>query len=237
MAETAGENPDPHKSTHICLVGKKHTGKTELAYVLFDSYPFDRLAVDPPGDLKMPEDTVQLDPLPHRWPGTTVESVTGERRRERTTLHYVPNFHSPTYRQDMDQACGLAYGHGRCCLLFDEVHEGAPANQVPPHMRRVLRQARHRALTTIFATQRPLTVDPLVISQADYLYVFKLPNPNDRKRVAETIGWTQKSFDEAVGGLGNYEYLRYDAGANAGEGDLAHFPALPEERIAHHAPS
>jgi DNA helicase HerA-like ATPase len=101
-------------------------------------------------------------------------------------------------------------------------------------MRRALRQGRHQHLTMILATPRPLTVDPLVLSQSDWVYVFRLPNPNDRKRVAESIGWDPKDFDEAVFALGPYEYLRYQADATGGAGDLAHFPPLPPELIRHH---
>jgi hypothetical protein len=235
VAEANGaENPDPRKATQITILGNRRTGKSELGYVLFDSYPFDRIAVDPPGDLKMPEDTLRLDTVPPRWPGAAYERAMGERKK-RQTLYYPPDFHSPTYLQDMDDAVGLAYAHGNCCLLFDEVHELAQANRTPPHMRRMLRQGRHRNVTTIYMTQRPLTIDPLIIAHADYLYIFKLRNPADRKRVAESMGWDQRELDAALAELGQYEYLRFQADATGGDGDLAHFPALPSHMIRGHS--
>ena len=79
-----------------------------------------------------------------------------------------------------------------------------------------------------------MTIDPLCISQADWVYVFKLRSASDRKRVSENIGWDAKEFDAAVHGLGDHEFLRYESAANAGEGELCHFPALPEELILHH---
>ena len=227
---TESRNPDPAKPTQIAVVGKKGSGKTELAVVLFDSYPRDRLGIDPNGDIHFPPDAVELDPpIPARWPGHLFERVTGERRKPQT-LRYVPNFAEPDYLEQMDRAVGLAYGHPGTMLLVDEAHEVAPANRTPPHMRRALRQGRHHDLSLILVTPRPLTVDPLVVSQADWVYVFKLPNPNDRKRVAESIGWDPKAFDEAVHDLEQFEYLRYDSGRD----DLAHFPALPAELIRHH---
>jgi hypothetical protein len=225
-------NPDPHKPTQIAIVGKKGSGKTELAMVLFESYPFDRLGVDPNGDIHFPEGTLDLEPpIPARWPGERFDRATGhgERRRPQT-LRYVPDFGEPDYREQLDRAIGLAYSHPRTCALVDEAHEAFPAGQTPPHGRRALRQGRHHDLTLILATPRPLTVDPLVVSQADWVYVFKLPNPNDRKRVAESIGWDPKTFDEAVHELGTFEYLRYDSARD----DLAHFPALPANVIRHH---
>ena len=97
-------------------------------------------------------------------------------------------------------------------------------------MRRALRQGRHADLTLILATPRPLTVDPLVLSQADWVYIFKLRNPADRKRVAETIGWDPKDIDAAIADLAPFEYLRFDSAKD----DLAHFPPLPANLIRHH---
>jgi hypothetical protein len=227
--------PDPHKPVQITVVGKKGSGKTELAYRFFDTYPFDRAAIDPNEDIKMPEDTLDLEtPLPGRWPGEQWDRLYGDgKRRRRQTLRFVPEFHEPTYLDDMDRVVGMAFGHKRTCLFFDECHEGAPANRTPPHMRRALRQGRHADLTLILATPRPVTVDPLVLSQADWVYVFKLPNPADRKRVAETIGWDPRDFDDAVLRLPEYGYLRYDSARD----DLASFPPLPASAIAHHKAS
>jgi hypothetical protein len=223
---------DPHKPTQITVVGKKGSGKTELAYLIFESYPFDRVLVDPNHDIKVPEDTEDLeDPVPTRWPGQTWTDLTGEKEQKKfKTFRYIPDFGSPDYLDELDRAVGLAYSHPRTMLFVDECHEAAPAGRTPPHMRRALRQGRHRQLSMILATPRPVTVDPLVISQADWVYVFKLPNPNDRKRVAETIGWDPKVFDEAVFSLGEYEYLRFDSARD----DLAHFPAIPKDLIKHH---
>lgn len=220
---------DASKAVQIAVVGKKGSGKTELAFNLFDSYPFDRLVIDPNGDLKMPDDTLDLDDAPLRWPGELYRKAFGERAK-RQTLRYVPRFHEPDYLEQMDRMVGTAFAHGRTCLFFDEAHEGAPANRTPPHMRRALRQGRHADLTLILATPRPLTVDPLVIAQSDWVYVFKLPNPADRKRVAESIGWDPKDFDDAHRGLVEYGYLRYDQSRD----DLARFPPLPANRIHHH---
>lgn len=220
---------DPHKPTQIAVVGKKGSGKTELAYLLFESYPFDRVLVDPNHDIKAPEDTIDLEePVPSRWPGQSFESL--EEKHKPKTFRYIPDFGSPDYLDELDRVVGLAYSHPRTMLFVDEAHEAFPAGRTPPHGRRALRQGRHRQLSMILATPRPLTVDPLVLGQADWVYVFKLPNPNDRKRVAESIGWDPKTFDEGVFGLGPYEYLRFDSAHD----DLVHLPALPPDLIKHH---
>jgi hypothetical protein len=226
---------DPHKAVQIAVVGKRGSGKTEVAYRYFDTYAYDRATIDPNGDLKMPEDTVELEvPIPSKWPGEKVRQAQEQLRPGHApkfqTLYYVPDFAEPGYLEDMDRVVGMAYSHRKTCLFIDECHEVMPANRTPPHSRRALRQGRHRDLTLILATPRPVTVDPLVISNADLVIVFQLPNPHDRRRVAECIGWDPKDFDQAVFALQPYEYLRYTNKT----GDLAHLPPLPAEYVKHH---
>ncbi|HEX6869892.1 MAG TPA: hypothetical protein VF163_02235, partial [Micromonosporaceae bacterium] len=81
-------------------------------------------------------------------------------------------------------------------------------------------------------------IDPLCLAQADLVYTFELKNPNDRKRVAEDIGWDPNDFSAAVHDLGRHEYLRFDAREDKPEHDddddmrLVHFPALPADVVA-----
>lgn len=223
MAEP--RQPDPHKAQQIAVVGKKGQGKTELAWLLFSSFPYDKVVIDPNADIKVPDDVLDFeDPLPSRWPSSMFQ------KEKRQTARYVPDFGFASFLEDIDQVIGLAYAHRKTMVFIDEAHEAAPAGRTPPHARRALRQGRHHDLSSIWATPRPLTVDPLVIANADWVYIFKLPNPNDRKRVAETIGWHPKDFDEAVHDLGDHEYLRFDSAKD----DLAHFPPLPESLLSHH---
>lgn len=230
MAERQGEL-DPHKAVAIAVLGKKGTGKTELAYHLFSTYPYDRVLIDPNGDIVREPEWEELErPVPARWPGWG--GGTGEPKRR--TFVYVPDFADPAHAEELDRVYALALVHPRTLVMTDEAHEGFPANGMDkrPHARRLLRHHRHGPASHIEATPRALTVDPLVISQADWVYCFKLPNRADRKRVAENIGWDPKEFDEAIFGLGPHEYLRYDASSD----ELAHFPALPAHLIKHHAP-
>jgi DNA helicase HerA-like ATPase len=223
------------KPQQIAVFGRKGSGKTELAYLLFESFPRDKVGIDPNGDIKFPDDVMDIgkgdEPIPHRWPGELIDKARPfERERKPVTLRYVPDFGAKNSLDQIDRVIGLALSHGGTMLLVDEAHEAVPVNKTPPHARRALRQGRHRRLSSIWVTPRPKTIDVLVISNADWVYIFDLPNPDDRKRVAENIGWDPKDFDAAVFGLSEFEYLRYDAVRK----DLAHYPAIPEEHIKGH---
>lgn len=185
---------DPSRATHIFVCGRKGTGKSELARAFWTSYPYDRLVIDPTGDVDPGDDRARLleDPLPTRWPASL------GREGERLTLVHRPDVGSDTYRDDMDRAAGLAFSHGRTLLWVDEVGELTSANSTPPAMRRVLHQSRHRRLSTLFCGPRPIDINPLVISQADYVACFDLPNPKDRARVADNTGLELRTFEAAL---------------------------------------
>ncbi len=216
---------DPNKAVFVFVCGRKGTGKTELAKTLARSYPYDRLVIDPTHDI----DDLDLDPerpewedldeLPSTFPGPDDDH---ERRR---SLRYLPDPGSDTYDDDLDRAVGLAFFNPRrrTFLLCDEIAELTTPNRTGPHMRRALNQGRHRNLTMVMCGPRPKTINPLCISQADYVYVFQMPHPLDQEVVAHNIGWSPKDFQAKVNALGEHEYLRYDAVA----AELTHWPPLP----------
>ena len=182
---------DPTKPNHVTILGRKGSGKSVLAERFWRSYPGDRLVLDPTGDVDAGDDAEKLTvPLPSRWPRRLDD--------KRSTLRFVPDMGAPTYVDDMDRAVGLAFIKGKCLLWVDEVGELTNAHNTPPHVRRLLHQSRHRRISMLFCGPRPLDINPLVMSQADYLAVFRLPNPADRKRVADVAGLDLDTLEDAL---------------------------------------
>lgn len=228
----------------ILCVGKKRSGKSKLALLLFRSYPFDKIVLDIAGDDGPDDpDTIPLvgdvETLPRRWP----ERMRDEGRP--MTLRYVPDPGSPTAAEDMDAVVGLALAHGRklkdrgkggCALLVHEIGVLTPVHQTQPNMRRALMHNRHNGLTLIMCGPRPQVIDPLVVAQSDVIYTFELMNPDDRERLAKSMGWHPSDFAAAVEDLGPHEYLRFDANElkpqdGAPDRRLVHFPALPPDVV------
>jgi len=213
---------DPRRPHIITIVGRKRSGKSVLASRLWATYPYDRICIDPThdadvGDLER-DHIIRVHELPSRWP------LPDEGQR-RVSIDYRPDAGSDTYVDDLDRAAGMAFlnPRGRCLLWIDEVGEITNANRTGPHMRRVLTQSRHRGLSLLSCGPRSVDVNPLLISQADYLYIFDLPGVHDRRRIADTIGVDERALSAAIFALPEHGYLRWDAGTR----DMVEFPPLP----------
>lgn len=240
---------EPSAAAIIAIFGKKGSGKSILGDAFGAAWPYDMVVVDVAGD-------DGPDPRPRQAPGThDVHVLTGSvdelptswpehlrNSRRPMILRYCPDAGSATEAEDMDAMVGLAYHHSStdrpAMLLIHEIGRVAPAGRTQPHMRRVVNHSRHRALTVVACGPRPLTVEPLVIAQADLVYTFELNQPADRQRVAENIGWEPREFSAEVHALGLHEHLRFDAREPKPEQDgdedyrLVVLPALPPDVVA-----
>ena len=223
---------DPDKSVYMAALGKKGSGKSKLARVIFDSYPYDKAILDVngtdrPEQLNDPESGyIEIHVVPDEWPED--ERIEGKP----LVLYYSPDAGSETFLEDQDKFIGLCFKHGRVLILVHEMGVLAAANRTPKNTKRMLHQGRHRDLSAIMCAPRPATMDSLVITQSNFVYVFKLPNPRDRRMVADTIGWDPEDFDLAVKELEEHGYLRYDDGASEESGNqLLSFPPIPEDEL------
>lgn len=230
----------------VSLFGKKRSGKSIMGKYLLATFPGDRIVLDVAGDdgphgPGVHELVGSVHELPTKWPEHLREDG------QYMTLRYAPDAGSPTFAEDMDAIVGLALRHGLqqrhkgrrgCLLLIHEIGVVAPANRTQPHMRRALMHNRHNALTMIACGPRPKVIDPLVLQQSDVVYVFELMNPEDRRRIAESIGWNPADFDTELATLRRFEHLRYDANEHQPEDDeetdprLVIFPPLPSDIVA-----
>jgi len=207
----------------ILVVGKKHEGKSELTYCLWDSWEGDRAVLDTTKDFigKHPEEeTITIEPpAPSRWP----EHLRRDGRR--LSLRYVPDVSAPDWREEADRFIGTCYEHGHMLVVIEEVGDFAPVGLPLPHMRAVLHHGRHQGLWTVMNGPRTIGIDVLGLAQADVVYFYRLPSARDRKRLADNIGVEAETMDEAVFALGPHEYGRWVDGS--GEAELVLFPPLP----------
>lgn len=233
---TARGEIDPNMGVVITCLGKKRSGKSKMALLWFESYPYDRVVIDINGTDGPHKGVIELtgtvDELPTKWPEELREDD------KRMTLRYHPDTGSATFLEDVDAVLGMAFRTGKVCVLVHEMGLVAPAGRTPPHVKRILQSNRHRQITAIFCAPRAITMDTLVVAQADLVYVFELPDEDDQKRVAQAIGWDRRDFALAVAELGPHEYLRADTNMPKPESPdepdqrLVHVEALPRDVVA-----
>jgi hypothetical protein len=189
---------DHNRPTIISAWGRAGSGKSYFNGLIYRSWPGDKLAIDVNGHAYVGDDAEKLklsDGMPTKWPEQA--PALGERRKPRN-LHYVANPRSATFREDLDTALQMAlFPADRPVMVWaGEVGELTPNSRSGPNMRALLMQNRHHKITALFDGPRPINVDPLVLAQSKIVAVYELPNPADRKRVADSIGVTPKRFDE-----------------------------------------
>jgi hypothetical protein len=207
-------NMDPEKPQMVSAWGSRGSGKSALNRELFRSYPFDKIVVDVNGNADPGEDAEKITaPLPTRFPDAA--AMLGTTRRART-LWFRAHPGDKSYREHLDQAVGLALypQHRRVCLWAGEVGELQPHGRPGPHMRTALMQNRHYNVTCLFDGPRPMNVDPLTLAQSHFVAVFHLPNPRDRDRIADSIGFPPKRFTEACHAawrLDEHAFVLWDA--------------------------
>lgn len=226
----------PAPPLFVLVVGRKGQGKSELSYMLWDSWPGDRIVIDTTGDFvngSKPEkthyedETLDLDvPPPAHWPSHLQEAD-----EPRLSLRYVPDHSAPDFIDDMDRVMGLAFSKGDVLVVVEEFGLLAQANRVRPHTRKVLHMGRHQDLSLIMNMPRVMEVDPLGPAQADVIYAYDLPNPDDRKRLADIIGWDRREVDAAMAELEDHGYLRFVVSAH----ELSIWPPLPLPKRRRHA--
>jgi hypothetical protein len=207
----------PEHPCNVVLVGRSRCGKSVVAKHLFRSWPGRKLVVDNTRDVasslgRRGEDWTLLEDLSGGWPGDA-----------RTVVAW-PDVSKPDGGlADADAAIGIAVEHGDCLVWLDEIGATLPVGKTGPSARRLLNHGRHHDVSYLACGPRPVMIDSLVLSQAMHVVMFNVPNPKDRRRLAETTGIPPAVLDEAMNRLEPFEFLWFDAG----DYRLTHCPPLP----------
>lgn len=228
MSDSA--SPDPAKSHYTYLAGRKGSGKSEYAFRMFASYPYDRLVIDPTHDVGpvltergIPWQNITL-PVPGSWPEWMRDP---DVENGRLTIVFQPDMGAPESFDDMDRALGLCLRGGPATLAWcDEVGAQCSAHKTPPNMHRALHHGRHHNLSMLMCCPRARDVDPLCIGNADRVVSFRILNKYDREALAGNMGVDQADYDRENKALRKFEHMVFDAHTE----ELATYEPLPKWR-------
>lgn len=95
-------------------------------------------------------------------------------------------------------------------VWLDEAGMAAPAKGAPRAVRQYVVQGSKRGLGHLACHTRPREVDRNLIAQAAHVIVFDLPNPDDRRQIADVAGVAPAVLERAMAELGEHEFLWWD---------------------------
>lgn len=231
---------DHRRPLFISAFGRKGSGKSAFNREIYQSYPGDKIAIDVNGNAEPGEDAEKITAadLKSHWPRP--DTMPGEQRKPRN-FHYRADPGSPTYEDDLDRAVGMALLPQKhpVMLWAGECTELMPRGRTGPAVRRLLRQNRHYNMSVLFDDPRPMWIDRLVLTQSNLIALFELPEPDDRKRVAQATGHNAKKFDvicEETWERGDHWFLLINMDASRGK-RLWRCAPLPLQATASGQPS
>lgn len=204
---------DPTKNQVIKIVGRKESGKSEAARMMFRGWPgVTRIVVDPTGDADPGDDLEPIalpNPLPVRLP--KVDPNEGPQ-----VYRWIPNTKAPDYEDELDRVFNLGlYPKTEPVLMWvDEDGEVFPVHKSGPARRTATHQGRHHKLSMILTGPRVMELQTLCLAQADRVLMFDTPGDADRQRLARTMGVKQATLNRELDEIrrrGPHWYLMYIA--------------------------
>jgi len=111
-------------------------------------------------------------------------------------------------RQEFNEICGYLYDCGDLVLMVEEIDTFCPGNSMLDQLANIIQRGRHKNISFIGVSQRPVGIPKIITSQAKTIYTFLHREPRDIEYLRDFIG--QEA--EQISDLGQYEYLKWDNG-------------------------
>jgi hypothetical protein len=183
----------PDESNRLAIVGATGSGKTQAALWHLSMRDFDQrpwliynFKTDKAIDGIPYSQSIQLDEVPVR-PGI-----------------YIAHPHPDQTEEVENQMWSVWEKEG----IGVYVDEGYMVGRQNPAFRALLTQGRSREIPMITLSQRPVWLDPFILSESEFYQVFRLNHKRDRKKVEEFIPADLEAR------LPDYHSYYYDVGAN-----------------------
>jgi len=74
------------------------------------------------------------------------------------------------------------------CIFVDEIDKFCHSTFIPKTLKDIIHFQLHLGMDTIFATRRPASIHNDLVSQTDFLYLFRIIEPNDQKYLRQVVG-------------------------------------------------
>jgi len=172
----------------VFIVGMTGSGKTCFAKHLLYAYPrvvfHDRKCEN--GDLC----TTLHFALVHD--SVTLQTAL-QRGMKRILYQPMVGMSEDMLKEDFNKVCEIIFNIGNCALFVDEVSSLIKGNQIPTWYGEIQRLGRSRNVGCVSLTQRPMDIPQTLLSESEFMFIFKLKLEQDCQKMASITG---KFFDE-----------------------------------------
>jgi hypothetical protein len=183
--ETGTDKPSliPQEGERALIVGQTGSGKTAFAAWLLRRLPGSPVIVY---DTKEEDKFAAL--VPHRIVETVPEMIDAV---DDETVDYVivrPPVSALREPEALDEYLMVHYERFRKIAAYvDEAYTFHKNGQAGPGLIALMTRGRSRGITTLLSTQRPAWISRFCVTEAQRLYVFRLTDKADKKRIGDVV--------------------------------------------------
>lgn len=193
---------------HVSIIGPTGTGKTRLALRLIEyrtqlSTSWHSVVLG-----TKPRDSTLSGLLRRdRWHRIREWPPAPGRRRVVLWPRWRGPKDTPAQHDTFAAALDAMFAGGGWCVFADEVSYLTHQLGLTPQLEHVWQQGRSLGLSLVAATQRPAWVPRLLYSEATHVFIFRLADEGDRKRIADLGNVESAPVRRIVATLGAHQAL------------------------------
>lgn len=209
----------PGAHDRATILGQTGSGKTELARQMLVSRPF----------------AVVLDPKRRfEAPGfRTVSDLRSLTKARESRLIFRPSHDAlrewDDVGGDIERFFEWIFRRGNTTVYVDETYLVTRGDEMPRYYHACLTQGRELGIATWSATQRPMRIPQVVLSEAEHTYAFRLQLPQDRNKVEAITGIDR----ELLNGLPKFHFYYCAPESSSPVGPLMlSLPSVPISQFA-----
>lgn len=167
----------PHRGSRTFIGGKTGTGKTTLSIRLLEAMCNKQslVIIDPKGNYPWPHDAVLV---------TNAQELNANNTEP--VIIVRPQLGEDNF-EFYDQVIQWVYLRGNTILYIDELYLLRNGTRYPPSLLLICTTGRTQGITFIAGAQRPSLIPLVVMSEAEYFFIFRLNMEEDRKRLSKIV--------------------------------------------------
>lgn len=159
----------PRLTDRALFVGQTGSGKTTLAREMLKFRRF-VVVLDAKGTLNWPEYRL-------------IRTLKKLAEAKEPKLLYRPTHDELYDGATIERFFEWVYQRGNTTVYIDEAYAVTDGEQLPRFYHACLTRGRERGIETWSATQRPMRIPQVIMSESEHLYAFRLAMPQDRNKV------------------------------------------------------